>query len=145
MTDEQKALRLYIASIYERSEHAIKVSPSWLATEAMAKLDPDKISPHLVYLGCHLQLRQIARSICRAKFEPDDEEAEQHALFPDLQKRYPIVRQSRDDEPEYILLEHMSKDDVLFNVARLRKEASAKLVHADALEAWWQQSGELAS
>lgn len=42
----------------------------------------------------------------------------------------------RQQEPEYILRERMTDNDVAFNVARLRNEARAKLAHADALEAW---------
>ena len=42
-------------------------------------------------------------------------------------------------EPEYVLLEHLTDEDVKFNVNRLRKEADAKLHHATALEAWWQK------
>jgi hypothetical protein len=37
---------------------------------------------------------------------------------------------------QYVLRDHMTDDDVTFNVTRLRSEARAKLAHADALEAW---------
>lgn len=141
--DEQK-LRLVLLGIYERRSDEIRISPSWLATEAMNNLDAEKRSPALVYEAAHLQLRQIARSICRRKVEEDSEETEQHELFPNLQKRYPAVH-TADAEPEYVLLEHLTEEDVAFNVRRLRAEADAKLHHADALEAWWQDRGKSAA
>ena len=58
-------------------------------------------------------------------------------MFPEtLQKRYPRQQSDNSVEPEYILLEFMSDSDIDYNVARLRKEAVAKLRHADALEAY---------
>ena len=38
--------------------------------------------------------------------------------------------------PEYVLLDEMTDSDIWFNVGRLRKEGTAKLRHADALEAF---------
>jgi hypothetical protein len=110
------------------------ISPSWLATEAMIAIGfPRSLHP-LGYLGCHLQMRQIARGFCRQHFEP--EETVEDDLFPDtLQQRYPSVK-GAGGEPIYVVLDAMSDDDVAYNVARLRKEARAKLRHADALEAW---------
>lgn len=135
MTDEGKKLRDILAGIYERYRNEIRVSPSWLATEAMLKLDPDQVSPHLVYIGCHLELRQLAREFCRGKFMPAvDDIIEPDDLFPDLQKRYPSAQTADDEEPNYVLLDHMTDADIAFNVARLRSEAEAKLRHADRLE-----------
>lgn len=137
MNDETK-LRALLSEIYEFRTDEIRVSAAWLATEAMQRLDPNKTAPTLVYLAAHLQLRQLARSLFRHKFEADDDgEVEQHELFPDLQRRYPAAH-STDAEPEYVLLEHLTQEDVAFNVHRLRAEADAKMRHADALEAWWQ-------
>jgi hypothetical protein len=93
----------------------------------------------LVYIGCHLQLRQIAREVFRIYFEPDDETAtpaDTHPLFPDLQWRYPTARKVGDGEPEYVILTAMTRADVRYNCKRLRYEGRAKLQHADALEAW---------
>lgn len=134
--NEEKELRKVIVDIYERRRDEIRVSPAWLATEAMKELDPGERAPKRVYIAAHLELRQLARGICRQKFEADDT-GEQHDMFPDLQSRYPAVH-STDAEPEYVRLEHMTEEDVLWNVRRLRSEASTKLAHADALEAWWQ-------
>lgn len=130
-------LRELLESIYERRVDEVRVSPAWLATEALLHLDPTKTAPELVYRAAHLQLRQLGRSLCRQRFEEDGEWSEQHDLFPNLQKRYPAAH-SPDAEPEYVLLEHLTGDDIAFNVQRLRREANAKLFHADALEAWGQ-------
>jgi hypothetical protein len=82
-------------------------------------------------------LRQIARQLLRQRFEPDDQTLSvQHELWPDLQPRYPKASSPKTEEPEYVLLEHMTREDIDYNVARLRNEANAKLRHADALEAF---------
>lgn len=137
MTEERELHQLLVA-IYERRRDEVRVSPSWLATEAMIEIDPDRISPSRVYMAAHLELRQLARGICRRVADPTEESTEQHEMFPGLQKRYPEARTANSDEPQYVLLEHLSEEDVAFNVRRLRAEASAKMAHADALEAWWQ-------
>jgi hypothetical protein len=51
-------------------------------------------------------------------------------------RRYPSARSKEATEPEYVLLDEMTDSDILFNVARLRKEGTAKLRHAEALEAF---------
>jgi hypothetical protein len=106
----------------------------------MILIDPRRVAPPLVHLGCHLEMRQIARGILREWFEGDEEEfsaSAQHELFPLLQRRYPVQRmRGGSDEPQYERLEDLSDADLRFNVARLRREADAKLHHADALEAW---------
>lgn len=134
MSDEKK-LRALISEIYEKCSDDVRISPSWLATQAMVELDSNKQSPPLVYIAAHLQLRQISRGICRGKFE--DGETESHDLFPDLQKRYPVSHDA-ESEPEYVLLEHLTEEDIRYNINRLRKEADTKQRHADALDAWWQ-------
>ena len=139
-TFEDKALvkegREMVQRVYDMYRDRVSVSPTWLATECMMQLDPERRSHALEYKMAHLQFRQIARGICAGHWEaPDEEAGEEHDLFPDLQKRYPIHR-PKDSEPEYVLLEHLSGIDIAFNVGRLRSEAVAKLKHADALEAY---------
>jgi len=138
MTHEETKARELLAGIYERHQHKVFVSPSWLATEAMQILDPSHRSHPIEYTMAHLQFRQLARSVCSGRWERErpGETTEQHDLFPVLQKRYPRAGRSSEQEPEYVLLEHMSGADVRFNVGRLRKEAVGKMRHADALEAW---------
>jgi hypothetical protein len=135
VTEERKLAEI-IARIIDSRDTAIKISPTWIAHEAMLELDPDRSAPLLVYAGCNLELRQIARGQLRGRFQPDDSEGEEHDLFPDLQRRYPTARSAAKDDPEYVLLEHLAPEDIGFNVARLRAEGRAKLKHADALEAY---------
>jgi hypothetical protein len=134
---EEDGLRRVVSQVIEARGEAPRISPTWVATEAMLTLDGERSSPPLVHLGCHLHLRQLAREVLRGKYEPDadtDDDA-QHELWPYLQKRYPTAKSTRDD-PEYVLLEEMTEADVGYNVARLRAESHAKLRHADSLEAW---------
>lgn len=121
-----------------RKRGAIKISPAWVATEAMHIIDPDRSGPELEYFGCHLELRQIAREALRGHYQPNGsaQGSAQHELFPDLQERYPKAGQADSEEPEYVLLEYMTNEDIAYNVTRLRREASAKQAHADALEAY---------
>lgn len=114
-----------------------RINPSWVANEAMGELDPvkhiERGSP-LIWLGCNLQLRQLARQVLARHYEvgtraPDD-------LFPDLQWRYPTARSAEAEEPEYVLRDMMSNEDLAYNVSRLRAEALAKQAHADTLERW---------
>lgn len=137
MTEEGRKLADVIAKIIEDRRSSIVIHPTWVATEAMLTLDPEHLAPELVRLGCHLQLRQIARELCRRKFEDAvGGESAQHEMFPELQVRYPTARSARREQPEYVLLEYMTEADVVYNVGRLRLEANAKNRHADALWAW---------
>ncbi len=123
-----------ITKVYEKHDTEIRISPAWLATAAMQHLDPERNAPALVHKGCHLQLRQLARGICRQRF---DRESDTHDMFPDLQRRYPAAHKP-DYEPEYVLLEHLVEKDVTYNYHRLYAEAETKTRHADALLAWWK-------
>jgi len=140
MTSDERKLQEILAKVLDGHQHKVSVSPAWLATEAMVVLDPKKTAPQLVYRAAHLQLRQLARALCRRQYGEDAGElGSQHNLFPSLQARYPLSTSARDGEPEYVKLEHLKSEDVRFNVARLRSEARGKQKHADALEAWAQQ------
>lgn len=144
MTTEKEGSALYdvIQRVCDRHSDRPSIHPAWLATEAMGVIGFPRELHELGYLGCHLQLRQIARAFCRRRFDPAEQS--ESDLFPDtLQERYP--RAPNGEDPEYVLLDLMTRGDIRFNVARLRKEAEAKLKHADALEAWeWQKFGRAA-
>src|SRR5215467_432595 len=105
MAPETQALTNIVARIIDTRRAELRISPSWVATEAMIEIDPDRSSVELVYQGCHLQLRQIARSLLRLHFEnandPADDESAQHELFPELQWRYPAAH-SAGGEPQYV-------------------------------------------
>lgn len=133
---EAKKLFDTVARIINVRASETRISPSWIATEAITDLDPERVSVPLVYLGCHLQLRQIARQLLRKSFESEETESFQHNLFPNLQARYPTARSVDADEPEYVVLEMLSDEDIDYNIDRLRSEAMSKLKHADALAAF---------
>ena len=137
MTNEEKKLQDIVSAIIHRHRMESRINPSWVATESLLQLDPQKVSPEYVSISAHLQLRQIARSILRQRIE--EEETAQHEMWPDLQCRYPAARSEALSEPEYVLLEYMTEQDVAYNVQRLRREAVAKRKHAEALEAWGQK------
>lgn len=123
-----------LGAIYEKRRTESRISPAWLANEAMMQIDPQRAIP-LEYGLANLQLRQIARAMLAKQFEPDDGNAEQHELWPELQARYPIKRNG-DEEPVYVRLEDLPDDDAVYNIERLRSESQKKARHADRLEAW---------
>jgi hypothetical protein len=137
-----ECLRDIVQAIIDARKSEERVSPAWIATEAMTKLDANDLqqSKPLVYLAAHLQLRQIARQCCRKQFDDDEDDAldpAQQELFPGLQQRYPAAH-SDQEEPSYVLRDAMGAKDVGFNVKRLRREGRTRLGRADALEAWWE-------
>jgi hypothetical protein len=145
VTHEEAQLTEIVSRIIDIRRSQVRINPSWIATEAMREIDPASASLELVRIGCHLQLRQIARSLCRKLFVEDsydDGDEPYFTEFKGLQWRYPIARSKhKHEEPEYVLRDQMSDEDVAFNVARLRSEARAKLAHADASEAWGRSRG----
>lgn len=136
---EFSKLREIIQIVYDKRQHEISISPSVLATEAMTYLDPLRQSAPLVALAAHLEFRQIARRVCRGSMEDSDINEDEPAFdfHKALQTRYPTARSAKSEEPEYILLEHMSDEDYAFNIQRLEREADAKTAHARALKAYW--------
>jgi hypothetical protein len=117
-----------------------EVSPSWIATQAMVEINFPQSLHALGYVGCHLEIRQIARQKLRRSHDPYAKvkasiEGEDD-LFPEtLQERYPR-RPRPAEEPIYALRDLLSRSDVQYNVERMRRGGNALLKHADALEAW---------
>ncbi len=135
-------LRNVVLAIIDARKADQRLSPAWIASEAMVKLDAADLqkSKPLVYRAAYLQLRQIARQVCRKQFDQDKEEAldpAQQEMFPGLQSRYPTAH-SKGEEPSYVLRQAMTSEDVIFNVNRLRRDGKTKLGRANALEAWWK-------
>src|SRR5437764_3869807 len=120
-----------------------RVVPTWAANATYQRIDPMGVSPTEVKIAALQYLKQLARQICRGKFDPADGHADQHELWPDLQTRYPTVRSNSDDEPVYVKIELLSGADVLWNIKRLRCEADTKIKHANALEQWAAERGRL--
>lgn len=133
---EDASLYEVVSEIYERYRDRVVIVPEFLATEAMQAIGAKLHDNARWYLAAHLQFRQIARSFCNKKFDPVEAEIEQDEMFPVLQERYPRAPSSKRAQPEYVLRELMTREDIEHNVHRLRQEAQAKAKHADALEAW---------
>ena len=121
----------------------IAVSPSIVAAKAYEEIDPGTISPVLVQYTSILELRQLAREVCRKKYEDGDTELDkpQGEMFDgQLQGKYPVTR---NEERVYVPRGQMTEQDYAYNVKRLRTEAVAKARHADALEAEMQERKNL--
>jgi hypothetical protein len=129
MTKEGEQLAAIVLTVINTRKDQVRISPAWIATEAMRKLQAMRLrqTKPLVYEGCHLQLRQIARKLCIKMFETaDPEEASQHEMYPDLQRRYPVARdRNSGEEPLYVKLEDMSDEDVQANIVRMRSQGRA--------------------
>jgi hypothetical protein len=132
---EEAELHDLVQMVVDQAGGQVWIDPAWIATGVMAKIDPERVSPPLVYKGCHLQLRQIARQHLRGAFDAADEDNPQHELFTELQDRYPVKRK-RGEEPRYVQRDAMTDEDIAFNVARFRNASKALMAHGDALEAW---------
>jgi hypothetical protein len=145
---ENADLRYVVNVLIEERKESERISPAWIATEAMIKLEVAGLQQTLppIYLAAHLYLRQVARNACRRQFESDDDalDPDQQELFPGLQSRYPVAHEPNED-PSYVLRDRMTRADVKFNINRLRLESKTKAERADALEAWAEQEGKLPS
>lgn len=109
------------------------IDTSLLAESVYETLDPESDSPLLVKFAAVLELKQLARSICRDRQSLAERDAEQDGLFEfQLQPRYPAARNGRD---MYVLRHCLSVVERKKNIQRLRSEATAKNNHADALAA----------
>jgi hypothetical protein len=115
----------------------IAISPADLAAAVFDDIDPKHSSPVLVQIAAVLELRQLARAVCRERQGEDERIAEQGNLFDfQLQPRYPAIRTIDGEREEvYVLRENLTLKERLRNIDRLRREAEAKMVHADALQA----------
>lgn len=123
-----------LSSIYEsRGTSLIEVSARDLAIEAACSLS---IEQHLNNDAYILSLETLTRRgelVLRKKCGEDpDGETEQHELFPQLQKRYPIPVKG-DSQHTYKLLDHLSDEEIDFNINRMKAEVYAKQAHVDAL------------
>lgn len=128
-----------LQEVMDRVDGAVIVSPAYLADTLLADYGGEDTDPRLRYTGRE-HLKQMARKMLAGRFshEGDEGEAHQGELFSGhLQTRYPIPR-SASDEPVYKLLGALTPAELAWNVRSLRASAKARLLHADALEAWAQ-------
>lgn len=137
---EEEELTTTIERVIELYGAIQDISPAWVATQAMTLIEFPRSLHRLGYAGCHLELRQIARSKLRKRFDPTaiaDADEAQPDFFPEtLQERYPKVRAQRGEEASYRKLDALTDEDVRYNVTRMRSAALALARHADRLEAW---------
>ena len=115
----------------------IAISPADLAQATYNEIDPRKVAPVLVRLAAILELRQLARAICRRRHIDSERIAEQGNLFDfQLQPRYPATRIIEGEKEEvYVLRMHLTYKERMENIQRLSREIDAKTVHRDALQA----------
>ena len=135
MTDNltEQVIREIDICIFENKD--ISISPASVAACVLEVINSEGITPPLVEWMANLEIRQLARGKLRKKYEIEEDDNVQHDIFEGLQQRYPVPV-SKGEENKYILLEHLTHDELMFNVNRLRKEAEGKLKHADLLEAY---------
>jgi hypothetical protein len=125
-----------IADIYEIRKYMPSVSPVSLAEEAMTRISFPRSLHDLGWIGCNLQLRQIARGFCRQKFDPLAPGGDGTDLFPEtLQERYPLQHAVGED-PTYVLLNYLPDPDLFWNVDRMTRDIGARIKHRDALRAY---------
>lgn len=127
----------------EAAGAAVVLSPSTLAIGAQRRLCALAIEPRIAYTSLE-HLKQIARRELRGRFDADGEanEAHQGDMFSEhLQDRYPI-QHAAESEPQYKLRALLTDDEIDFNIAQLRRSATARQRHADALQAWRDSRGE---
>lgn len=119
-----------------------RARPTWVGTRCMQLSDPSNIAPATIAFAANLEFRQIARDELRKQYEPEtpDDKPRQHPLFPGLQAMYPR-RVTKDKEPEYVIPELLSVEDIAWNVNRMRACSETLARGADALEAWAQTKG----
>ena len=134
--------RSWSGHIYGKRKDHSTLSPVQIANDCMAVLDPKMRSVPRVYQGCHLYLRQLASAVLARSLDPGDKtkRARDAKAISDLfalQPRYPQAHTGDLDDPVYVRREEMTRDDIVYNVNRLHSEGRAKIAHADALKAWW--------
>ena len=139
MTAEEQ-LNAAVQKVIDDYQIVGEVSPSWVATQVMQEIAFPRSLHLLGYVGCHLEIRQIARQKLRRAHDPAAKVAAsvegEDDLFPEtLQERYPR-HPRRSEEPIYALRDLLTRADVKYNVERMRRGGRALLKHADALEAW---------
>lgn len=131
-----------VGRMVDRRRAESRVSPVSIANDCMAVLDPRMKSIPRVYQGCHLHLRQLARAVLARAYDPADKrkrvrDGKALADLFKLQACYPEAHTGDLEDPVYVRKEEMTREDVAYNIARLRSEGRAKIAHADGLQAWW--------
>lgn len=139
----EEQLYAVVQKVITDNDTMAEISPAWIATQVMCAIQFPRRLHELGYVGCHLEVRQIAREKLRHRHDPttrigDAIRNEQMELtFDALQDRYPR-KTPAGEEPVYITRLLMTHDDVRYNTERMRRGGRALLKHADALDEWDQ-------
>lgn len=121
----------------EYLDSAVAIMPRALAMATYRDISPDEQEDRLVQYLTVEMLTAMARKLLGKRFNHDSDETDAYRgdLFSGaLQERYPLPRKN-GEEPAYKLRRELTADERAWNVKQLRKSASARLEHADALEA----------
>ena len=119
-------------------ENAEVISPVLVEQRVMKKLDPEIKAPLLVSHLSRLQLRQLCRHLLIVRNKEHDENATRQILMNasifdvQLQPYYPA---KREGDEVYVLRAFLTLEERRYNESRLKAEARAKSLHADALKA----------
>lgn len=119
------------------------LTPASLAIELQHRYAEQRLEPHIEYASLE-HLKNMARKVLAGNFDAEGSQNKSHQgeLFSGrLQDRYPVPRK-RGEEAVYKLREVLSREEVAWNIGTLRKSAEARLLHADALEAWDQSRSD---
>jgi len=125
---------------------AIALSPTVVALAVKNGFADSGIEPHIEYTSIE-HLKQMSRRILAGRFDADGEENTSHQgeMFTGhLQERYPVPP-VKNVEPTYKKLNLLSKDELAYNIAHLKKSAVARLQHADALQAYCDEKSQSAA
>lgn len=126
--------------IEDRRDCAI-ISPAAVAAATLQAFNAERLEPHIEYASLE-HFKNMARKVLAHRFDDEGETnpayAAQGEMFSGhLQDRYPVPRKKGEDAV-YKLREALTDDEVRWNLRSLRRAADARLLHADALEAWHQ-------
>lgn len=127
---------------------AIIISPAALAHRVFEEFSTGEEEPHIHYTSLE-HLKHMARIFLARRKDVDGDMNPAHGAqsdldfgvtFTGLQDRYPLPRK-QGEEPAYKLRSELTDEERAWNVQQLRKSASTRLKHADALEAEGQMKG----
>lgn len=119
-----ETLKSAIRTVMAKHEDDEKISPFQIATEVMRQT-----TAQIRYVSSHLQIRQLARGMCRHDHDGKDHRQPFLPNLPLVQRRYPA-----EDGSGYIKAEVLDKADGKFNVRRLRGKGNAIISHSNQLE-----------
>lgn len=134
---------------YTFLDGAIIVSPSALAHRVYEVFSHGDEDAHIAYSSLE-HMKHMARVFLASRKDADGDKNEAHGAQGELdlgvsfsgklQDRYPLPRKA-GEEAAYKLRSHLTPEERRWNVMQLRKSASARMEHADALEAEGQIIG----